>query len=108
MNLVCRNSKIREKTGLGAWGRRQAQPGDWGRLCGCPPRSERSGKRPTLEGERINELGGGGREHLFSASVQWKEVYATSLPYFTTSNPPRIDHFPPFSFFSDLDLDSGL
>ena len=32
MNLVCRKSKIREKTDLGAWGRRQAQPGDWGRL----------------------------------------------------------------------------
>ena len=30
MNLVCLKSKIREKTGLGAWGRRQAQPGDWG------------------------------------------------------------------------------
>ena len=28
MNLVCRKSKIREKTDLGAWGRRQAQPGD--------------------------------------------------------------------------------
>ena len=35
MNLVCRKSKIREKTDLGAWGRRQAQPGDWGRLSGC-------------------------------------------------------------------------
>ena len=34
MNLVCRNSKIREKTGLGAWERRQAQPGDWGGLSG--------------------------------------------------------------------------
>ena len=35
MNLVCRKSKIREKTDLGAWGRRQAQPGDWGRLSDC-------------------------------------------------------------------------
>ena len=35
MNLVCRKSKIREKIDLGAWGRRQAQPGDWGRLSGC-------------------------------------------------------------------------
>ena len=35
MNLVCQKSKIREKTDLGAWGRRQAQPGDWGRLSGC-------------------------------------------------------------------------
>ena len=38
MNLVCRKSKIRfrEKTNLGAWGRRQAQPGDWGRLSVSP------------------------------------------------------------------------
>ena len=35
MNLVCRKSRIREKIDLGAWGRRQAQPGDWGRLSGC-------------------------------------------------------------------------
>ena len=35
MNLVCRKSKIREKTDLGAWGRTQVQPGDWGRLSGC-------------------------------------------------------------------------
>ena len=35
MNLVCRKSKIREKTDLGAWGRRKAQLGDWGRLSGC-------------------------------------------------------------------------
>ena len=32
MNLVCGTSKVREKTDLGAWGRTQAQPGDWGRL----------------------------------------------------------------------------
>ena len=32
MNLVCRKSKIGEKTDLGAWGRRQAQQGVWGRL----------------------------------------------------------------------------
>ena len=35
MNLVYRTSKVREKTDLGAWGRTQAQPGDWGRLSGC-------------------------------------------------------------------------
>ena len=35
MNLVCGTSKVREKTDLGAWGRTQAQPGDWGRLSGC-------------------------------------------------------------------------
>ena len=103
MNLVCRKSKIREKTGLEAWERRQTQPGVWGCLA-VSPRSERSRKRPTLEGERINERGRGGREHLSSASVQWKQVYAT-LPYLTTSTPPppppppRIGHFPPFSFF---------
>ena len=32
MNLVCRTSKVREKTDLGVWGRTQAQPGDWERL----------------------------------------------------------------------------
>ena len=35
MNLVCRTSEVRENTDLGAWGRTQAQPGDWGRLSGC-------------------------------------------------------------------------
>ena len=49
MNLVCGTSKVREKTDLGAWGRTQAQPGDWGRLA-VSPRSKRSGRRPTLEG----------------------------------------------------------
>ena len=28
MNLVCGTLKVREKTDLGAWGRKQAQPGD--------------------------------------------------------------------------------
>ena len=68
MNLVCRKSKIREKTDLGAWGRRQAQPRDsqnkeylWGDCLAVSPRSERSGKRPILEGERGKwERGGGG------------------------------------------------
>ena len=64
MNLVCRKSKIREKTDLGAWGGRQAQPGDWGRLSGCFSQiRERSGKRPTLEGGKGDlerEKGGGG------------------------------------------------
>ena len=35
MNLVCRTSKVRQKTDLGACGRTQAQLGDWGRLSGC-------------------------------------------------------------------------
>ena len=34
MNLVCGTSKVREKTDVGAWGRTQAQPGDWGILSG--------------------------------------------------------------------------
>ena len=51
MNSVCRTSKVREKTDLGAWGRTEAQPGDWGRLSmAVSPRSKRSGRRPTLEG----------------------------------------------------------
>ena len=49
MNLVCRTSKVREKTDLGAWGRTQAQLGDLGRLA-VSPISKRSGKRLTLEG----------------------------------------------------------
>ena len=60
MNLVCRKSKIIEKTGLGAWRRRQAQPGDWGDCLAVSPRSERSVERLTLEGGRINEWWGGG------------------------------------------------
>ena len=59
MNLVCRKSKIREKTDLGAWGRRQAQPGCFSQI------RERSGKRPDFRGgkgdlERERERGGGG------------------------------------------------
>ena len=47
MNLVCRTSKVREKTDQGAWGRTQAQPED---CLAVSPRSKRSGRRPTLEG----------------------------------------------------------
>ena len=43
---VWRKSKIRKKTDLGAWGR-----------LAVSPRSERSGKRPTIEGKRVNERG---------------------------------------------------
>ena len=77
MNLVCRKSKIREKTDLGAWGRRQAQPGDWGRLSGCFSQIReirektdfRRGKGDIyiyiyiyiyIERERERERGGGG------------------------------------------------
>ena len=87
MNLVCRKSKIIEKSCLGAWGRRQAQLGDWDDCLAVSPRSESSGKRPTLEGG-----GGESRGHLSSASVQWKQVYAT-LSYLTTSiSPPPPPH----------------
>ena len=55
MNLVCGKSKIREKTDLG-----QAQPGDRVDCLAVSPRSERSGKRPSLEGERGNERERGG------------------------------------------------
>ena len=67
MNLVCRTSKIREKTDLGAWGRRQAQPGDWGRLSGCfsqireiREKTDFRGGKGDLEREREREGGGGG------------------------------------------------
>ena len=67
MNLVCRKSKIREKTDLGAWGRRQAQPGDWGRLSGCfsqireiREKTDFRGGKSDLERERERERGGGG------------------------------------------------
>ena len=60
MNLVCRKSKIREKTDLGARGRRQV----WGRLSGCFSQikeiREKTDFRGT-KGERERERGGGGR-----------------------------------------------
>ena len=79
MNLVCRKSKIREKTDLGAWGRRQAQPGDWGRLSGCfsqiremREKTDFRGGKGDLEREEGGWGGGGGgvRQHLYSVSVQ--------------------------------------
>ena len=67
MNLVCRKSKIREKTDLGAWGRRQAQPGDWGRLSGCfsqireiREKTDFRGGKGDLERDSEREGGGGG------------------------------------------------
>ena len=72
MNFVCRKSKIREKTDLGAWGRRQAQPGDWGRLSGCfsqireiREKTDFRGGKGDLERERERERGGGGGEIAF-------------------------------------------
>ena len=61
MRLVCRKSKIREKTDLGAWGRGQAQPGDWGRLSGCFSRIREIREKTDFRGEmRERESGGGG------------------------------------------------
>ena len=53
MNLVCRTSKVREKTDVGAWGLGEGHKPSWetGEDClAVSPRSKRSGKRPTLEG----------------------------------------------------------
>ena len=48
MNLVCRTSKIRGKTDLGAWGRTGRETGE--ECLSVSPRSKRSGRRPTSEG----------------------------------------------------------
>ena len=64
MNLVCRKSKIREKTDLGAWGRRQAQPGDWGRLSGCFSQIREIREKTDFrggKGDLERERGGGGQ-----------------------------------------------
>ena len=50
MNLVCRTSKFREKTDLGALGRTQAQLGDWGRLSGCFSQIKEIREKTTFEG----------------------------------------------------------
>ena len=64
MNLVYRTSKVREKTDLGAWGRTQAQPGDWGRS-GCFSQiKEIREKTDFRETERINEREGGALDYL--------------------------------------------
>ena len=95
MNLVCRKSKIGEKTGRGARGRIQALPGAWEDCLAGSPRSERSGKRPTLEGERINERGGGrGREHSCLAHLY---NGSRSMPPCCTSPPPSSPPPPPAS-----------
>ena len=60
MNLVCRKSKVREKTDLGPWGRTQAQPGDWGRLSGCFSQIKEIREKTDFRGrERVNEREGG-------------------------------------------------
>ena len=61
MNLVCGTSKVRKKTDLGAWGRTQAQPGDWGRLYGCFSQIKEIREKTDFRGrESVNERGGGG------------------------------------------------
>ena len=89
MNLVCRKSKIREKTDLGAWGRRQGQSGDWGRLSGCfsqireiqireiREKTDFRGGKGDLERERERERGGGGSDNtcivsLYNRSRQYR------------------------------------
>ena len=59
MNLVCRTSKVRQKTDLGAWGRTEAQPGDWGRLSGCFSQIKEIREKTAFRGrERVNEREG--------------------------------------------------
>ena len=83
MNLVCRKSKIREKTDLGAWGRRQAQPGDWGRLSGCFSQIREIREKTDFRGgkgdlERDSEREGGGGSYntcivsLYNRSRQYR------------------------------------
>ena len=87
INLVWRKSKIREKTDLGAWGRDKPSRETGEDCLAISPRSERSGKRPTIEGKRVNESGW----VACSTCLQWKQVYAT-LPYPTTFTPPPPPH----------------
>ena len=97
MNLVGRKSKVREKNDLGAWGRRQAQPGDLGRMSGCFFHIKEIREKTDFTGGGGGG-GGGCREHLSSAFVQCKQVYAT-LPNHLYPPFPPTDHFPPFFFF---------
>ena len=92
MNLVCRKSKIREKTDLGAWGRRQAQPGDWGRLSGCfsqireiREKTDFRGGKGDLEREREREGGGGGSDSTCIVSLYNR---SRSMPLCLTPPPP--------------------
>ena len=54
MNLVCRTSEVREKTDLGAWGRTQAQPGDWGRLSGCYSQIKEIREKTNFRGRGVH------------------------------------------------------
>ena len=65
MNLVCGTSKVREKTDVGAWGRTQAQPGDWRRLSGCFSQIKEIREKTDFRGrERVNEREGGALDYL--------------------------------------------
>ena len=65
MNLVCRTSKVREKTDLGAWGGTQAQPGDWGRLSSCFSQIKEIREKTDFRGrERVIEREGGALDYL--------------------------------------------
>ena len=64
MNLVCGTSKVREKTDLGAWGRTQAQPGDWGRLSGRFSKIKEIREKTDFRGrKRVNEREGGALDY---------------------------------------------
>ena len=65
MNLVCRTSKVREKTDLESWGRTQVQPGDWGRLSSCFSQIKEIREKTDFRGrERVNERKGGALDYL--------------------------------------------
>ena len=61
MNLVCRKSEITENTDLGTWDGDKGSRETGVDCLAVSPRSERSGKRPTLEGQRGNEREGRGQ-----------------------------------------------
>ena len=65
MNLVCGTSKVRKKTDLGALGRAQAQPGDWGRLSGCFSQVKEISEKIDFRGrESLNEREAGALDYL--------------------------------------------
>ena len=65
MNLVCRTSKVREKTDLGAWGRTQARLGDWGRLSSCFSQIKEIREKTDFRGrERVSERKRGALDYL--------------------------------------------
>ena len=86
MNLVCRKSKIREKTGLGARGRIQAQPGDWGRLAGWFSQIREIRER----GEKNKSEGG--RAGSFCLALLYNG--SRSMPPCCTSPPPPLPPAP--------------